>query len=215
MRRVATFFVLALLMVSAAIATEQQKTDTPKVDTPKSDTPKVDRAAQQKAAMDAMARAATPGEAHKKLSAMAGTFDTKIKMWMEPGAPPAESSGKAVNEWVLGGRFLQQRFDGTVMNMPFSGIGYTGYDNVRHMYVGTWMDNMSTAFMTSSGNGPEGTGTTWSFNALGVDPMSSETVSYEEKITVVDNDHHVFEMYGPGPDGTMFKMMEISYTRKK
>ena len=38
------------------------------------DQPK-DKAAQQKAAMEAMMRAATPGDAHKKLNGMAGTFD--------------------------------------------------------------------------------------------------------------------------------------------
>lgn len=199
MRKLSTLLVLTLLIASVAIA---------------ADTPK-DKAAQQKAAMDVMMRAGTPGDAHKKLNAMAGTFDTKVKMWMEPGAPPMESTGKAVNEWVLGGRWLQQRFDGTMMGMPFSGIGYTGYDNIRQMYVGTWMDNMSTSYMTSSGGGPDRSGKIWTFNGMGMDPMSGESVSFDEKITVTDNDHHLFEMYGPGPDGNVFKMMEISYTRKK
>ena len=178
------------------------------------DPPKSDKAAQQKVAMDAMMRAATPGDAHKKLNAMVGTFDAKVKMWMEPGAPPAESSGKAVNEWVLGGRFVQQRFDGTFMGQPFSGIGYTGYDNVRHTYIGTWMDSMSTSMMTSSGD-PDASGKNWNFNAMSMDPVSGEAVSLTEKMTMIDNDHQLFEMYGPGPDGSNFKMMEITYTRKK
>jgi hypothetical protein len=192
--------VLILLMASTALA---------------DDTPKADKAAQQKAMMDAMMRAATPGDAHKKLNVMAGTFDAKVKMWMEPGAPPMESSGKAVNEWVLGGRWLQQRFDGMMMGMPFNGIGYTGYDNIRQMYVGTWMDSMSTSYMTSSGGAPDASGKTWSFSGMAMDPMSGEAVNFDEKITVVDNDHHVFEMYGPGPNGAMYKMMEITYVRKK
>jgi len=178
------------------------------------DPPKSDKAAQQKVAMDAMMRAATPGDAHKKLNAMVGTFDAKVKMWMEPGAPPAESSGKAVNEWVLGGRFVQQRFDGTFMGQPFSGIGYTGYDNVRHTYIGTWMDSMSTSMMTSSGD-PDASGKNWNFSAMSMDPVSGEAVSLTEKMTMIDNDHQLFEMYGPGPNGSNFKMMEITYTRKK
>lgn len=198
MRKVCTLGVLALLTATLAIAQDA----------------KPDKAAQQKAAMDAMMKAATPGEAHKKLNAMAGTFDVKVKSWMEPGAPAMEWTGKSVNEWVLGGRWLQQRFDGTFMNMPFSGIGYTGYDNIRQMYVGTWMDSMSTSVMTSSGSVPEG-GKTWSFSGMMMDPMSREAVNVDEKITVTDNDHHVLEMYGPGPDGMNFKMMEISYTRHK
>ena len=199
MRKLATLLVLMLLIASLAIA----------------DTPKADKAAQQKAAMDAMMKAATPGEAHKKLNAMVGTFDAKIKMWMEPGAQPMESTGKAVNEWVLGGRYVQQRFDGTFMGQPFSGIGYTGYDNVRHMYVGTWMDSMSTSMMNSSGGDPDPSGKNWRFVASSMDPVSGEAVSIDERMTLLDNDHQVFEMYGPGPDGSNFKMMEITYTRKK
>ena len=197
MRKLSTLLVLTFLIASVAIAADPPK----------------DKAAQQKAAMDAMMRAATPGDAHKKLNAMAGTFDAKVKMWMEPGAPPTESTGKSVNDWVLGGRWLEQRFDATVMNMPFSGIGYTGYDNIRQMYVGTWMDNMSTSYMTTSGGAPDGK--SWTFSGMGMDPMSGEAVNFNEKITVTDNDHHLFEMWGPGPDGNLFKMMEISYTRKK
>jgi len=200
MRNISTLVVLALLVAAAAVA---------------QDTPKADKAAQQKAAMDAMMRAATPGDAHKKLAPMVGTFDVKVKMWMEPGAAPMESSGKAVNEWVLGGRFVQQRFDGTFMGQPFSGIGYTGYDNVKHMYVGTWMDSMSTSVMSSSGGDPDPSGKTWRFAAMSMDPLSGESVNFDERMTLLDNDHQIFEMYGPGPDGTNFKMMELSYTRKK
>jgi hypothetical protein len=199
MRKLVTLLVLILLVAAVAVA---------------ADTPKMDKAAQQKAAMDAMMKAATPGDAHKKLNAMVGTFDAKVKMWMDPSAPPAESTGKAVNEWVLGGRFVQQKFDGNFMGQPFSGIGYTGYDNIRHTYVGTWMDSMSTSMMTSSGD-PDASGKNWRFSAMSMDPLSGESVTLDERMTVLDNDHQVFEMYGPGPDGSMYKMMEITYTRKK
>jgi len=174
---------------------------------------KRDKAAEQKAMMDAMMKAGTPGDNHKKLDGMTGTWDAKVKMWMEPGAPPMESTGKAVNEWVLGGRWLQQKFDGTMMGAPFSGIGYTGYDNIRKNYVGTWMDSMSTSVMSSSGTG--GDAKSWTFTASSMDPISGEPVSCDEKITWVDKDKHVFEMTCPDMDGNMYKMMEITYSRKK
>jgi hypothetical protein len=47
------------------------------------------------------------------------------------------------------------------------------------------------------------------------DPVSGEAVTFEEKITYIDNDHILFEMRGPDMDGNMYKMMEITYTRKK
>ena len=37
----------------------------------------------------------------------------------------------------------------------------------------------------------------------------------KEKITVLDNNHHMMETWSPTADGNMFKMMQIDYTRKK
>ena len=68
--------------------------------------------------------------------------------WMAPGADPMVMDGTSENRWVMGGRYLEQRFNGNFMGMPFEGIGYTGYDNVKKQYWGTWMDNMSTGMMT-------------------------------------------------------------------
>jgi hypothetical protein len=169
--------------------------------------------AEEKAAMEAMAKAATPGPEHKKLEHMVGTWNTKVTMWMAPGTPPATSSGTSTNRWILGGRYMEQKFSGTFMGQPFSGLGYTGYDNVKKQYFGTWMDNMGTGIMISSG-AMDGANT-WKFKGTMADPMTGKDTTVDETITVKDKDHHTLEMYGPGPDGKSFKMMEITYTRKK
>lgn len=168
---------------------------------------------EQKAAMEAMVKAATPGEAHKKLSSMAGTWNTKVTMWMQPGAPPQVSTGTSTNKWVLGGRWMQETFDGTFMGKPFHGVGYTGYDNVKEQYVGTWMDTASTAVMTSMGKAEDDK--TYSFTSTIDDPLTKKPMDMKTKVTVTDKNHHTMEMWGPAPDGTQFKMMEITYTRKK
>ena len=167
----------------------------------------------QKAQMDAWMKASTPGDAHKKLDGMVGTWNVTVKSWMQPGAPPMESTGSAVNSWVLGGRWMEEKFTGSFMGMPFQGIGYTGYDNIKKQYIGTWMDNMSTAVMTSTGKG--GGGNTWEFASSMDDPMTGKTMPVAQKVTFTDADHHTMEMWSPGPDGKMFKMMEIAYSRKK
>ncbi len=203
MRKISSIALVLVLLSAGALLAQNTQQSQPAM------------SAQQKAMMDAAMRAATPGPAHKRLNAMVGTFDAKVKYWPAPNAPAIESSGTSTNEWILGGRWIQQRFEGSMMGAPFSGLGYTGYDNLRHMYVGTWMDSMSTQFMTSSGGDPDPSGKTWNFTASMMDPMSGESVSAEEKMTVIDNDHQVWEMYGPGPDGRNYKMMEITYTRRK
>ena len=166
------------------------------------------------AMMDAMMKAGIPGDAHKKLDGMAGTWDTKITMWMMPGMDPMTSTGTSSNQWVMGGRYLEQRYKGDFMGMPFEGVGYTGYDNVKKQYWGTWMDNMSTAMMRSTGTA-SADGKTWEFEATMSDPMTGTDTTAKEKLTVVDADHHTLEMWMAGPDGKMFKSMEIAYARKK
>lgn len=169
---------------------------------------------QEKAMMAAWQKYMTPGDAHKLLGSMVGTFDTKVSSWMAPGAPPMVSTGVSQNQWVLGGRYLQENFSGTFMGQPFQGIGYTGYDNAKKQYFGTWMDNMSTGVMTSTG-GTADNGKTWKFNSTMTDPMTGKDTAGQTVVTVPDADHHTMEMWGAGPDGKTFKMMQIDYTRKK
>jgi len=166
------------------------------------------------AEMEAMMKAATPGDAHKKLNAMAGSFNAEVKMWMQPGAPPVGGGGVAENTWALDGRWLEQHFTGTFMGMPFTGVGFTGYDNIKKKYVGTWMDTMTTSMMISSGTA-NADGKSYTFTSSMDDPMTGKSTPVKETITVVDDDHHTLEMWGAGPDGKMFKTMEIAYTRKK
>jgi hypothetical protein len=164
--------------------------------------------------MDAMMKAGIPGDAHKKLDGMVGSWDTKITMWMMPGMDPMTSAGTSTNQWVMGGRYLEQRYKGDFMGMPFEGVGYSGYDNVKKQYWGTWMDNMSTSMMTSTG-GPSADGKSWEFTATMSDPMTGKDSTAKEKITITDADHHTMEMWVAGPDGKMFRNMEIQYSRKK
>lgn len=166
----------------------------------------------EKAAMEAMAKAGTPGEAHKKLEPLAGSFDAKSRSWMDPSKPPEESSATSVRKWVLGNRFLQEDYSGTFMGQPFTGIGYQGYDNVNKRYVGSWMDTMGTAMMTSTGSM---SGKVLKSTSAMTDPVTGKSGKYTMTVNIADNDHHTLEMWGPDAAGKNVKWMEISYTRRK
>src|SRR5215213_1803094 len=150
--------------------------------------------AEEKAMMEAWMKSMAPGASHKALDGMVGNWNTSVKSWMSPGAAPMESTGVSENKWVLGGRFIEQRFKGNFMGQPFEGIGYTGYDNVKKEYTGTWMDNMGTGTMVSNG-WAEANGKTMHFRSSMGDPMSGRNMPMDEKITVVDKDTHIMEMW--------------------
>ena len=196
---------LALLVVVAALAIGADE----KAKSAKPAAAQMD----EKAMMAEWAKYSTPGSEHKALEQFVGTWDTSVKMWMAPGAPPQESSGTSENKMALGGRFLEHNYEGKFMDQPFTGRGYTGYDLYKKQYVGTWMDSMGTSIMNTTGKS-DASSKTMTFTGQMDDPVAKKTHTIKETIKVVDNDHHVFEMWAPGPDGKMFKTLEINYTRK-
>ncbi len=168
---------------------------------------------QEKAMMDAWMKFATPGDAHKALEPMIGTWDAKVTMWSAPGAPPQANAATSESHWMLGNRYVQETVNGTFMGMPFQGVGITGYDNAKKQYFNTWFDNFGTAYMISTGTAADAK--SMSFKTSTTNPMNGKDMAGESKLTIADADHHTLEMWGAGPDGKTFKMMQIDYSRKK
>jgi len=162
--------------------------------------------------MKAMMAAATPGETHKMLAKSAGTWSATVTMWMQPGAPPTTSTATATNEMIMGGRYLRSTNKGTFMQMPFEGVGITGYDNVKKQYVNSWIDHMGTGIMTMTGTWDEASKSI-TYTGSMADPMTGKDTPFREVWKFTDDNHQVMEMYYP-MEGKEFKAMEISYTRK-
>lgn len=168
--------------------------------------------AEEKAMWEAMVKAATPGAAHGELAKAEGTWNAKVSYWPDPKAPAQVSEGVSENRMIMGGRYLEQRFTGSMLGQPFEGVGYSGYDNVKKQWWGTWFDNSSTSLMVSW-SPKNGDGTT--MDGTVSDPMTGKDVKVKSKIIMKSADEHVFEMWGPDKGGKSYKMMEIVYTRKK
>jgi len=114
---------------------------------------------------------------------------------------------------VLGGRFMQQEISGEMMGSPFTGIGVNGYDNHTRKYVSTWMDSMGTAILLFEGT-ESADGKTITQEARYDDPIKGP-MTYRSVTKIVDDNTHVFEMFGIDKTGKEEKMMDITYTRKK
>ena len=164
------------------------------------------------AMMDTYKKLATPGEPHKQLASLAGSWTTKTKSWMEPDKPPMESTGTCEDKALLDGRFLQQECTGEMMGQPYTGIGVHGYDNLTKKYVTTWMDSMGTGIFVMDGTAsPDGK--TITLHGSHKDPMGG-VMKHRAVWKFVDANTQTFEMYHKGKDGKEMKMMEITYTRK-
>ena len=165
---------------------------------------------EQQAGMEKWQKAMAPGPSHAALEPMVGKFSVHSKWWMEPGGEPSESKGMSVQQWILGGRYVEQMFEGDFMGQPFHGIGYTGFDNVMGKYGGTWMDDMGTGMMMGSGQMNEA-GNELTISGSMPGPEGND-VPTRMVTKIVGPTQHVFSMYGM-QDGKEMLMMEITYTK--
>ncbi len=180
-----------------------------------SEDPSAGMSPDQQAMMAEWMKIASPGEAHKHLDYFVGTWKTKTKIYMGgPGSAPMESDGQSEIKWVLNGRFIMDEHKGTMMGMPYEGIGLTGYDNYRNLYIGSWCSNQGTNMLAMSGMRHPTTGVFTYYGEMDEPGLNviGRTVKYVTRI--VDEDHYTFEIIDLHA-GDDYKVIELSYERIK
>lgn len=167
----------------------------------------------------------TPGEHHKHLEHFVGSWDIVIKSWCGgPDSPATESKGTARTRWILDGRYLVEEVksemvmpdpvSGKEKKMPFEGQGITGYDNYKNLYVSLWMDNMSTQILSTKGSIDEKGKTLMMYGDMDEPMLGVHGRTIKCVTRILDMNKHVFEMHDLHA-GDNYKVMEITYTRKK
>jgi hypothetical protein len=157
-----------------------------------------------------------PGPEHKVLERLVGTYTAKVKGYFEAGKPPEESTGTMKRKMLMDGRYLQEDFEGKMGDITFTGMGIVGFDKFRKRYVMTWIDSMSTGFMTSDG-AYDAAKKTFTYLSEDVDPATGKKMKGRDLLRFDSDDQQTFEMYRqPTEEGAKeFKVLEIIYTRKK
>ncbi len=158
--------------------------------------------------------ACTPSEAHEKLKPLVGTWEVTRRMWcgVPEGGTAPESKGRAEARMILSGRWLEERQTGEFMGQPYESICYTGYDNARKRYVGSYIDNMVTSLFTISGGMEDNV---WTAFGTIDEPMTGEygkLIRYVSRI--IDNDHHTFDIFDASREKER-RVQELIYRRIK
>ncbi len=153
-----------------------------------------------------------PGPHHRHLDAFVGTWRATVSVWQSPGADPLVSEGTMVNAWVLGGRFLEQRYQGEAFGGAFQGHGYWGFNNGARQYEGFWIDTASTVMQKEAGS-YDPTTKTFTMEGSFPNPTTGAPMTRRTVISVVSEDEHRMEVAFPGPDDTLYKTMEVVYRR--
>lgn len=170
---------------------------------------------EQAAMMAEWTKIAAPSEHHKHLERFVGHWKTTTKMWMGgPGSPPMVSPGTSDIKLVLGGRFLMEEHHGTMMGQPYEGIGMTGYDNYRNMYMSSWCSNQGTNMLTMTGMRNPDTGVFTYYGEMDEPRLNvtGRTVKYVSRS--INTDKFVFEIIDLHA-GEDYKVIELTYERQK
>jgi len=164
--------------------------------------------------MAAMMEAVSPDEHHAVLEAFTGSWNHDLKLYSAPDAQPLEMTATSVVEMTMGGRYLVSEVNGTFMGAPFVGRETMGYDKVKGKYFSVWVDNMSTGPMVAWGAWDPAT-KTLTMEGTVADPMSGNPEVHVKNTSQLLADGVIhYENWGPGPDGAMYKTMEIHSTRQ-
>jgi hypothetical protein len=165
------------------------------------------------AMMEIYKKAGTPGDPHKLLARLEGSWLTRSKGWMDPDAPPMESTGECEQKMLFDGRYLQQVYTGDMMGAPFSGICLLGYDNHTGKYQSTWIDSMSTGIYFFEGTASADNRTITQECSYD-DPVKGPCL-WRTVTRIRDDNTQEFEMYLTPKGGKEEKMMEMTATRKE
>lgn len=135
------------------------------------------------------------------------------KSWMQPGAEPELSKGSSQAKMILGGRFLQVEFQGTMMGMPFEGLQIFGYDNYEKKYKVFWIDNSGTGFYYLSGSLSKDK-KILACSGIWPDVITGGESKVRDTTAILNPDEYLYELYMTGNDGKEFKVLEYRAKRK-
>jgi hypothetical protein len=113
---------------------------------------------------------------------------------------------------IYEGRYQESVHNGTFNGMPFEGRGLMGYDNASGKFFSSWIDNMSTGMMYTTGTfDPK----SQSLELRGeiVDPVSKKVSKIREVIYFKADNEQLHETYTTPAGGTEYKSMEIRMVR--
>lgn len=165
--------------------------------------------------MDAWMKLATPGDAHKRIMALAGSYSVAGKMKHDATSPFMDTTASCEKKASLGYRYVFEHCSGPGEGgmPPFEGMGMLGYNNYTKQYEMFWFDNMSTMGWVLKGTA-DSAGKVITLNGSYEDPVSKKMKKARWVLTIQDANKHKLEIFDTDSSGKEFLGAEINYTRK-
>src|SRR3954464_6307215 len=88
---------------------------------------------------------------HARLTAMIGTWDVDMTLWLRPGGAGVATKGTSTIRPLFDGLFIEEKLEATLNGAPFTTLAWTGFNPGTHQYEATRISGSSPARMAEAG----------------------------------------------------------------
>ncbi len=155
----------------------------------------------------------TPAVVHQLLAGYTGNFELEITLWMAPGQEPVVMKIGSTNSMILGGRFLEMKQAGKLMDMDYQAVTTLGYNTIDQHFALTTLTNIGTGTLALSGIWNEQTKVAQLKGTL-TNPVSRGQINVRQQLTFTDKNHFLIENFDQEGAEPERKTMQYKLTRK-
>ena len=147
---------------------------------------------------------------HARLAGLSGTWDVELIFRFQPGRAPVGSKGISTIRPLFDGLFIEEKIEGSMNNVPFTTLAWTGFNTSTHQYEATRISSTNPGRIAEAGAWDE---QTHSFELKASYVMAGDTWTQRTVIQPISATSMVATSYlsfGKVPE---WKAVEIKYTR--
>jgi hypothetical protein len=153
-----------------------------------------------------------PGEEHKVLDALAGTWDVTVRFPIGPGKH-MEGSSRCEAHWVMEGRFVRLEYASEFAGKPLSIVRYVGFDRHERKFVEVQFESTHTDVMHTEGSA-SADGRSITCSGTHVDVAIDKEVQVRTVTTFVDPKTFTLDVeYGEAGDAAA-KTITLTHRRR-
>jgi hypothetical protein len=148
----------------------------------------------------------------RSLDWMVGTWTATVTVMPSAESSPIESRGTMTNQWIIGDRFLQGKFEGEKGGREYEGMSYFGFDDQKGEFQTIWLDSQSSQIMQGTGQWDQAQDTL-TIRGKYNDPKSGKEYTTRTVAHKESDERYTWEMFATPAGGTEFRKLEIVFTK--
>ena len=154
-----------------------------------------------------------PGEEHRRLDVLTGTWNVAVSFPVAPGRN-AQGSATCEAKWDLDGRFVRLEYQSTFGGKQLTIVRYVGFDRQKARFVEIQFESTHTDVMHNEGVYAAESGTITTAGRH-VDAATGQLVTVRSVTTFVGQDAFTVQLFYADAEGNDAKTIMLTHTRSR